>query len=78
MERGNQNWLYNCEYVMEVPKPKNDVPHFLPGKNPFMKEFANKFGLPFESRVCRSGGHIPRVHDETRRWIRSSGVPQRF
>ena len=19
MERGNQNWLYNCEYVMEVP-----------------------------------------------------------
>src|SRR5262245_16700209 len=48
MERGNQNWLYNCEYVMEVPKPKNDVPHFLPGKNPFFKEFAEKFGLPFE------------------------------
>jgi hypothetical protein len=19
MDRGNQNWLYNCEYVMEVP-----------------------------------------------------------
>src|SRR5262245_56660259 len=48
MERGNQNWLYNCEYVMEVPKPKNEVPHFLPGKNPFLKDFANKFGLPFE------------------------------
>jgi glyoxylase-like metal-dependent hydrolase (beta-lactamase superfamily II) len=48
MERGNQNWLYNCEYVMEVPKPKNEVPHFLPGKNPFIKDFANKFGLPFE------------------------------
>ncbi len=49
MERGNQNWLYNCEYVMEVPKPKNQVPHFLPGKNPFMKEFSNKFGLPFDA-----------------------------
>src|SRR6185503_5018148 len=48
MERGNQNWLYNCEYVNEVPKPKNDVPHFLPGKNPFIKDFANKFGLPFD------------------------------
>jgi glyoxylase-like metal-dependent hydrolase (beta-lactamase superfamily II) len=48
MERGNQNWLYNCEYVMEVPKPKNDVPHFLPGKNPFLKEFSEKFGLPFD------------------------------
>jgi glyoxylase-like metal-dependent hydrolase (beta-lactamase superfamily II) len=49
MERGNQNWLYNCEYAMEVPKPKNQVPHFLPGKNPFIKEFADKFGLPFDA-----------------------------
>jgi glyoxylase-like metal-dependent hydrolase (beta-lactamase superfamily II) len=49
MDRGNQNWLYNCEYVMEVPKPKNQVPHFLPGKNPFIKEFSDKFGLPFEA-----------------------------
>jgi hypothetical protein len=49
MERGNQNWLYNCEYTVEVPKPKNDVPHFLPGQNPFLKDFANKYGLPFEA-----------------------------
>jgi cyclase len=49
MDRGNQNWLYNCEYVMEVPKPKNQVPHFLPGKNPFIKDFSNKFGLPFDA-----------------------------
>ena len=49
MERGNQNWLYNCEYVMEVPKPKNDVPHFLAEKNPFIRDFSNKFGLPFDA-----------------------------
>jgi glyoxylase-like metal-dependent hydrolase (beta-lactamase superfamily II) len=49
MERGNQNWLYNCEYAMEVPKPKHQVPHFLPGKNPFIKEFSDKFGLPFDA-----------------------------
>jgi hypothetical protein len=49
MERGNQNWLYNCEYAMEVPKPKNDVPHYLPGENPFIADFADKFGLPFEA-----------------------------
>jgi hypothetical protein len=49
MERGNQNWLYNCEYAMEVPKSKNEVPHFLPGENPFLKDFANKYGLPFEA-----------------------------
>jgi hypothetical protein len=49
MERGNQNWLYNCEYVMEVPMDKNDVPHYLPGQNPFIQDFAKKFGLPFEA-----------------------------
>jgi glyoxylase-like metal-dependent hydrolase (beta-lactamase superfamily II) len=46
MERGNQNWLYNCEYLMEVPMDKNKVPHYLPGTNPFVDEFSKKFGLP--------------------------------
>jgi len=49
MERGNQNWLYNCEYVMEVPMNKNDVPYYLPGQNPFIEDYAKKFGLPFEA-----------------------------
>jgi hypothetical protein len=49
MERGNQNWIYNCDYAMEVPKPKNEVPHFLPGENPFQHDFADKYGLPFEA-----------------------------
>jgi hypothetical protein len=49
MDRENQNWLYNCEYVMEVPMDKNDVPHYLPGQNPFIREYADKFGLPFEA-----------------------------
>jgi cyclase len=46
MERGNQNWLYNCEYVMEVPKDKNEVPHYLPGANPWIGEFAAKHAMP--------------------------------
>lgn len=49
MDRGNQNWLYNCEYVMEVPMNKNEVPYYLPGMNPFIEEYAKKFGLPFEA-----------------------------
>ena len=59
MDRGNQNWLYNCEYAMEVPKPKNQVPHFLPGKNPFIKDFANKFGLPFDAVFAGAEGTYP-------------------
>jgi cyclase len=59
MDRGNQNWLYNCEYVMEVPKPKNQVPHYLPGKNPFIKDFSNKFGLPFDAVFAGADSTYP-------------------
>jgi glyoxylase-like metal-dependent hydrolase (beta-lactamase superfamily II) len=48
MDRGNTNWLYNCEYAMEVPKDKNDVPFYLPGQNPWMGEFEAKHGMPKE------------------------------
>jgi hypothetical protein len=49
MERGNQNWLYNCEYVMEVPMDKNDVPFYLPGQNPFIEDYSKLYGVPFEA-----------------------------
>ena len=48
MERGNQNWLYNCEYAMELPKDKNEVPHYLPGQNPWLGEFEAKHAMPKE------------------------------
>jgi glyoxylase-like metal-dependent hydrolase (beta-lactamase superfamily II) len=48
MERGNTNWLYNCEYAMEVPRDKNLVPHYLPGKNPWAGEFEAKHAMPRE------------------------------
>ena len=59
MERGNQNWLYNCEYAVEVPRDKNRVPHFLEGKNPFIKDFSNKFGLPFEPAFAGAESTYP-------------------
>jgi hypothetical protein len=51
MTRGNRNWLYNCEYLMEVPMDKNAVPHYLPGQSPVIEDFADKFGLPFEAVI---------------------------
>ena len=55
MERGNQNWLYNCEYAMELPKDKNEVPHYLPGQNPWDGEFEAKHAMPREG--VRGGAH---------------------
>ena len=46
MPRNNTNWLYNCEYAMEVPKDKNEVPHYLPGRNPWIGEFSAKHAMP--------------------------------
>jgi hypothetical protein len=45
-----QNWLYPCEPVVEIAgRPRGDVPNYLPGLNPFLTEFADKFGIPAEA-----------------------------
>ena len=40
---------YPCETVVEVPRPEGEVPHFLPGTNPFMGEWAASHSLPAEA-----------------------------
>jgi|SRR5579871_4028120 len=48
------NWLWPCEYVEEVlNRPKGAVPNFLPGENPFLKEFPAKYNLP--EQAARGG-----------------------
>jgi glyoxylase-like metal-dependent hydrolase (beta-lactamase superfamily II) len=37
---------YPCYPTVEVPREKGDVPHHLPGTNPFLDEYAKKHGLP--------------------------------
>ena len=37
---------YPCESVVEVERPMGTVPHHLPGTNPFLTEFPERFGLP--------------------------------
>jgi glyoxylase-like metal-dependent hydrolase (beta-lactamase superfamily II) len=37
---------YPCYPTVEVPREKGDVPHHLPGENPFLDEFAKKHNLP--------------------------------
>jgi cyclase len=41
------NWLWPCEYVEEISgRPKGEVPHHLPGTNPFLQEFTGRTGAP--------------------------------
>jgi glyoxylase-like metal-dependent hydrolase (beta-lactamase superfamily II) len=37
---------YPCYPAVEVPREKGEVPHHLPGENPFLGEFAKKHNLP--------------------------------
>jgi hypothetical protein len=47
-----QNWLYPCESVVEIAnRPRGAVPAYLPGKNPFVEEFAKKYGLPLSATL---------------------------
>jgi len=42
-----QNWLYPCSYVQEIAdRPRGTVPSYMPGENPFVTEFADRFHLP--------------------------------
>jgi hypothetical protein len=52
--RMNGNWLWPCEYVVEVAtREKGAVPHYLPGMNQFNKEFRDKHNIP---EIAQRGG----------------------
>ena len=46
------NWLWPCEYVDELPgRPQGAVPSYMPGENPFVHEFADKYHVPVEAAL---------------------------
>jgi hypothetical protein len=40
---------YPCQPAVEVERAQGDVPHHLPGQNPYFGEFAKKHNLPIEA-----------------------------
>jgi hypothetical protein len=40
---------YPCQPAVEVERDPGDVPHYLPGQNPYVGEFAKKHNLPIEA-----------------------------
>jgi hypothetical protein len=40
----------DCEYVTEVPgESADDVPHYLPGDNPYLREWSEWYGVPYDA-----------------------------
>ena len=50
---------YPCDVVEEVDRPKGVVPHHLPGKNPFLGEFGQKYGLPVDATLGGAASMYP-------------------
>ena len=46
-----QNWVYPCTSVVEIQRPRGAVPHYLPGENPFLHEWSDKFNIPLEAAL---------------------------
>src|SRR5205809_926138 len=49
--QAGQNWLYPCDPVVEVDRAADDVPNYLPGENPFLHEFADKYHIPLDAAL---------------------------
>jgi glyoxylase-like metal-dependent hydrolase (beta-lactamase superfamily II) len=46
---------YPCRPAVEVPRAPGDVPHHLPGRNPYLTEFAERHGISAEAAA--GGAH---------------------
>jgi cyclase len=49
----HRSWLYKCKPVVEVVRPEGAVPHYLPGKNPYLLEYRKRYG--FAESVTQGG-----------------------
>jgi hypothetical protein len=57
---------YPCRGVVEVARAEGDVPHYIPGKNPFLSSFAEKFGLPLQAAMGGAETMYPEYRDKLR------------
>ena len=68
----NASWVYHCRPAEEiVNRPTDRVPNYLPGENPFLTEFAKRFGL---SESAALGG-AETMYPEYRSSMKKSARP---
>ena len=71
LDPGQAIGVFGCEPAPEVPAAEGTVPHWLPGTNQNLREFANWYGLPFEA--TRGGAET--LYPEYRAKIRDYKPP---
>jgi glyoxylase-like metal-dependent hydrolase (beta-lactamase superfamily II) len=55
-------WLYACDDGEQIlDRPPDDVPHYLFGKQPYAREFAQKYGLPVSASLLGAVSMYPEL-----------------
>jgi len=57
---------YPCEVVIEADQESGVVPHYLPGQNPYIREFAERYGIPFEATLGGAETALPEYQERLR------------
>ena len=76
----SRTWVYDpsirvppepCEPALELVRPAGEVPHYLPGTNPYLAELTEKFNIPLDA--LRGGAAA--LYPEYRKALRDRYVP---
>jgi len=68
---------YPCTAVEEVAREQGVVPHYLPGTNPFLKEFGEKYNLPLEVTMGGAATMYPELARKIQRERNTQARAQR-
>ncbi|MBI4265237.1 MAG: hypothetical protein HY657_12745 [Acidobacteria bacterium] len=60
---GQQIPPYPCTVVQEVDRPTDEVPHYLPGTNPWITDFAAEYKIPFEVITAGAASMYPEIRE---------------
>jgi hypothetical protein len=60
---------YPCEMVTEVERPRGEIPHHLFGMNNELKEFGERYGIPFEATRGGADTTHPDYRKKLKRWM---------
>jgi cyclase len=64
----NAQWVYHCRSVVEISnRRKDEVPNYLPGQNPFLTEFPNRYKLPPEAALGGAETMYPEYRNNMKR-----------
>jgi len=66
-----------CEVVDEVDRPAGVVPAYLPGKNPFLYEFAARYGVPPQAALGGAETMYPQYMEKLKTMKRLPRPPQK-